>query len=291
MPTPIHSPSARPHLRLFLLSILIAPIAFAAELPLLYLKESGDGPKSNVWQGAVKYLPGSDEQTPETYELDTKVQITRRELIPINRNKTYRLSGAFRSASQNPPASAYFGVIMYDADKKMITMQQVGVFPETDLTLPKNVHERDTRILLPLSQKWLDTPYKAIAFHAKSDLSDLPNFRISPRVIALEAMDENFMEAVLQKPLDAAYPAGTNLRLHIPWATPLYWIADEWVPTEWKTYSQNISGEAPSGTPTDQFWKGTRYVRVLVQLGNWNRVPEEGARLLFKDISFSEISP
>jgi hypothetical protein len=49
-----------------------------------------------------------------------------------------------------------------------------------------------------------------------------------------------------------------------------------------------MHGIAKSGTPIDKFWAGTKYVRVFVWFGNWNRKPEKGAKLLVDDIKFTE---
>jgi hypothetical protein len=58
------------------------------------------------------------------------------------------------------------------------------------------------------------------------------------------------------------------------------------MPAEWKQFSTAMSGEAQSGAPGDKFWPGTKYVRVFVWFGNYDKIPKEGARLLVDDITF-----
>lgn len=213
------------------------------------------------------------------------------ELIPVDPAKTYRLEGWLRSADQENPASADFGVIMYDENKRAIKINSVAAKADSGSELLEAAEKGATQIVVARSESWLSLSGNVVAFGAKNDLSDLPNFSISPRIKSVEARGDKALVATLAGPLNASYTAGTKVRLHAPWGAHLYWIAKGWVPAEWQRYETVLSGEAASGTPKDAFWKGTRWVRVFVQLGNWNYIPKKGARLLFDDISFAEIAP
>ncbi|HWL51538.1 MAG TPA: hypothetical protein VNQ90_03835 [Chthoniobacteraceae bacterium] len=283
---------------------LLAACLFSAFLPSLAaqpvnLLKAGD---AETDAGLAKFIrkPGEGRNGGAAYELSvpesyTTGRIAERVVFPeriaIDPAKTYRLEGWLRSADGENLASAYFGVIMYDANQRAIAIRNVAPLKDTESELLEAVPEGATEVVVARSERWLSLTHRAIAFGAQSDLSDLPNFNVTPKLKEVVARDDKALVATLSQPMERAYPAGTKVRLHTPWPAHLYWIANEWVPLEWKRYETVLTGEAPSGTPKDAFWKGTRYVQVFVQLGNWNRIPKKGARLLFDDISFTEIAP
>jgi hypothetical protein len=49
-----------------------------------------------------------------------------------------------------------------------------------------------------------------------------------------------------------------------------------------------LQGISKFGTPANQFWKGTKYVKPFFDFGNWDRIPPKGARLLVDDITFTK---
>lgn len=219
-----------------------------------------------------------------------RVKITSPNWISIDPGKTYSLEGLFRSASCEKPASAYFGLIMYDKDKRPIYLAHVSTHPTTTAELAEAVEAGQKSLVVSRAETWPGVEYGAIAFGAKDDMSDLPNFSTSPQIDGVVRQDGTDKFTVkLKEPLQAAYPAGTQVRLHEPWTQPLFWVANEWVPSTWKKYEVKIGGEASFGAPMNQFWHGTRYVRVFFELGNWDKVPEDGAKLQCQDISFSEL--
>ena len=56
------------------------------------------------------------------------------EWIPVDPNKRYTLSGWFKSVGKEP-SNLYFGYICFDADKKLIAPEQVGIVGDTETTL------------------------------------------------------------------------------------------------------------------------------------------------------------
>jgi len=209
-------------------------------------------------------------------------------LVPIDPKKTYELSAYMRSVDGENPASANFGVIMYDKHQRPIQLCNVDAFTETQTELLAPVVKGDQEVRVADAASWQKYEHARIAFHAKKNLSDLPNFNLSP-IFSKTEKTEGGWKVVFKEPLDADYPQGTAVRLHLPWTPGLYWVADEWVPTQWKKYATTLHGEASVGTPIDQFWAGARYVRIMVRLGNWNRVPRPGAQLLVDEVRFREV--
>ncbi len=225
------------------------------------------------------------------FELSEKRTTTFSRMIPVDPAKHYRLSAWMRSGDPALPASANFGLSMYDAEKRFIALCHVRVFEGTQTTLPEAAPKGSTRLLVADASAWADHAKAArIAFNAEPDYRDLPNFQLSPPLGELKRTERGW-EATLATPLEADYPEGTPIRLHGRWNASLYWIANDWVPPQWTEYATVLHGEAASGVPKDQFWAKTRYVRVNVRFGNWDRIPKEGARLLVDDIVFQEMAP
>ncbi len=239
------------------------------------------------WKGMVKLNNQIKHSGDSCFELYGKyaTEITCKQMIPIDLGKTYRLSVWLRTLDEQLPASANFGLRMYDKDKNPININNVTVYPNTETTLAADAVKGEKELFVVKNVEWLKAKNSAIAFNSETNYRDLPNFAVS-RVDKIVDEGERY-KVTLQGALGKAYPAGTKVRQHSPWGAPLYWVADNWMPTTWKQFSTILRGESQSGTPSDKFWKGTKYVRVFVWFGNWNRIPEEGARLLVDDIKFT----
>lgn len=209
-----------------------------------------------------------------------------KDFIPVNPNNTYTLSCFMRSQNADKPASGYLGLRMYDKDKKAINHCNVGVYPDTQNELATAANSGDRHLLVKQNPNWLKIKQAKIAFNAPADYSDLPSFDLSAQVAEITP-DGDRLKVTLKSPLKQAYPAGTAVRLHSPWSAPLYGIAKGWMPTEWKEFKTVLNGESEHGTPRDKFWRGTKYVKPFIWFGNWDKKPEEGARLLVDDIRFT----
>ena len=205
-------------------------------------------------------------------------------MIPVDLDKTYKLSAWMRTLDKRFPASAFFGLRMYDKDKRPININNVAVCPATETTLAAAAAKDMKELSVVKNVEWLKVASSAVAFNIEDNYQDLPNSEVFH---VDKIIDENVRyKVILRTPLKKAYPEGTKVRLHSPWDVPLYFVAEGWMPTEWKQFSTTIKGEAKSGIPKDKFWRGTKYVRVFAWFGNYDRIPEKDARLLVDDISF-----
>ena len=242
-----------------------------------------------AWEGMVKVNAEVKRAGAGSFELfgEYTTSLIAKEFIPVAPDKTYVLSSWLRSLAEQPPASANFGLRMYDKDKRPIHINNVSVCPNTATKLAVAAAPGATELLLVRPAGFVAPEFSTVAFHATDDFSDLPNFDLSPEVTTL-AEEGDRVRLTLKAPLEKDYPAGTPVRLHSPWGAPCYWIADGWLPTDWKEFTTTFRGEARTGTSIDQFWRGTRYVRPFVWFGNYNRTPKSGARLLADDIRFTE---
>lgn len=240
------------------------------------------------WEGMVKVNKQLKHSGDGCFELYGKyrTELLYSKLIPVDVNEEYNLSAWMRTLDERYPASAYLGLYMYDKNKKVINIHNVGIHPDTETTLAKDVHKGSKELHVIKNPKWTKVPYKAVAFNVESQYQDLPNYNISPQIENIIDDGEQY-KVVLKTPMNEAYPAGTKVRLHFPWGMPFLYGASGWMPAEWKEFSISLKGEAQSGNVRDQFWRGTKYVRVFIWFGNWNRKPESEARLLVDDINFS----
>ena len=209
--------------------------------------------------------------------------------IPIDPSKTYKLSGYFKSIGKDQ-GRCYLGLVMYNAKKRSIPRNSISVYKGTLTELAEDVKAGDKVIKLKDCSKWQKTGLnrKTIAWNAKKDFSDLPNYTISSILVKLEKKGD-IWEATLKKPVKKNYPAGTQVREHYTGGGYSY-IAAAYkpVPTEWKKYTGTVKGIAKYGAPSKQFWPGTKYVKVVV-IANYRAKKDSDCKTLFDDISLEEV--
>jgi hypothetical protein len=168
-----------------------------------------------------------------------------KEMVPVEAGKKYVVSGEFRLV--NPPAKApkiYFGFYPCNADGKEISYLHATIASKNILTVVKDVKAGDTSITLKGLPQWAPSQYCYVAFNAKEDKSDLPNFDVSP-ALDWKNMKKNAdgsYDIPMKKPFAKAYAAGTSARLHQAGASFVYAgfrsVAGEWVKfsKEFKTF-------------------------------------------------------
>jgi hypothetical protein len=208
-----------------------------------------------------------------------------KKFIPIDPAKTYTLTCYLRSLDPENPASAFMGVYMFDKNKQRININNVAVIKGTESELTAPAVKGSKEIIVKKNPKYLKFKHWAVAFNAQTNYSDLPNFDLSSRGKAMKVEGDKII-LILRSPLKKSYQAGTRIRLHSPWGAPFYWVAQGWMPGEWKKFSTTMKGIADYGTPRNRFWKGTKYVKPFVWFGNYNKKPKPGAKLLIDDFTF-----
>jgi len=278
-----------------------------------------DGDEPQVWSGMVRPTTEIKRDGESSYELYGPYQTGLKavEPIPVHADRRYELSAWMRSLDAETPASAFMGLHMLDEEKRPITIKNVKVYPGTETVLAEDAHAGATEITVVRNDAWLKYKHVAVAFHVAADYSDLPNRTVSPKIKAVHEEDERprpaFLSELEQSAVDRetsstitsvrekedrlrvvflsglkqSYPAGTSVRLHLPWGAPFYWAAKGWIPASWTRYSAVLEGWARLGTPADRFWRGTAYVQPFVWFGNYNKTPAEEARLYVETIRFT----
>lgn len=273
-----------------LIAVLAAGLAGCLSIPENGKREENliDWGYPDEWTGKVllnKEVKRGGEFSFETFgKYPTRTDF--KEFIPIDPESSYTLTGFMRSLDPEQPASGYMGLYMFDKDKRLIAIVNVAAFPETESVLVADAVKGVLEIIVENNENYSKHQHCAVAFNIEDSYGDLPNYDMSPKVKEITPTDDGKLKIVLTSPLRKSYPAGCRVRLHSPWGAPFYWAAQGWMTGEWKEFSVTLNGIADSGTPNNKFWKGTRYVKPFIWFGNWNRRPEEGARLLVDDISF-----
>ncbi len=248
-----------------------------------------DGKDASAWQGMVLINRDIKRSGEGSYELFGKypTEMISKEMFAIDPERTYTLSCWMRSLSEELPASAYMGLRLYDKDKKAINICHVASTPDSETSLLKEAKKGDKELLLAANPKWPDKVNGHIAFDCQSNYQDLPNFNLALIEQVERDKDGKTLRVLLKKALTRGYPPNTQVRLHSPYGAPFYWAAQGWMPAQWKHFTWELTGRATAGAGGSKFWPGTKYARFFIWFGNWDRIPQEGARLLVDDISFS----
>lgn len=249
--------------------------------------------QASSWRGKVEYAKKYERGRGPCFVLygNYPTPLIYKEFIPVDAAKTYVLKGSFRTLDPALPASGYMGLELYDAQKRKLCFYNVHVHKNTESEVI-SAKKGDNFMIVKMNPVWPKVKYCAVAFNAKKDFSDIPNFDISPYCNKISADADGNLRVEFRGKLKKDYPAGTPVRLHAPWGTTLYHLASGWMPSgDGKDFTRTLSGVMDTpGTPSVKFWKGTKYVRPFIWFGNWNRRPKKGAKLLIDGFTFEEIS-
>ena len=244
------------------------------------------------WHGKVEYAKDHERGKGPCFVLYGKypTPLIYKTFIPVEADKTYVLKASFRTLDPALPASGYMGLKLYDAQKRKLCFNNVSVQRDTDSEVV-SAKKGDKFLIVKMNPKWQKSKYCAVAFNARKDFSDIPNFDVSPQCGKMSVTSDGYLKVELRGKLKKDYPAGTPVRLHAPWGTTMYYLASGWMPAgEGKDFISKISGiKDTPGTSSVNFWKGTKYVRPFIWFGNWNRIPKKGAKLLIDGFSFERL--
>ena len=167
--------------------------------------------------------------------------------IAIDPSHKYKLSLEYRKVPGSKSEGRFYcGPANFDAQGREITCD--SLFPvvgsETVLAMPLKPGDRVVKI--KDGSKW-QAKYGRIAFHVKSDLSDLPNFDL----LRFSAMKKTgyMWELALYAPATKAVPAGTPVRNHLDGATYRYIVGNTLPGNEWKKVERVVEGVSRDNVP------------------------------------------
>ena len=178
---------------------------------------------------------------------------------PVKLNPAAKYTLTF-DMKQNGTAKAfpvYGGFYCYNKTGRLITHESVYYTEASFTELAKDAKVGDRSITVKDGSMWKkDTQ---VAFNAKKDKSDIPNYDIAKYTTKIEKQGDVWVIS-LSTPLKKAYAAGTNVRQHLSGGYIYSSIVR--VPTsDWKTYTGTINGK--------DMWVGSVTIRPIIML-NWN---------------------
>ena len=166
--------------------------------------------------------------------------------------------------------SVFFGVLMYDAQKRPI--KRWNVFPDkgTWTELAKACSAEDKVLKVRDALAWKTGAGFVMAFDQKENE---PNFDVSPLGIAEIKQEGNHWRIVLNEPCGLAFPAGTPVVENRDGGNGIFPAVNAVISNEWTEIKGTIGPR--------QWWPGTKYVSVAILP---RRAGDSGA-LLIDDVS------
>ena len=139
-----------------------------------------------------------------------------RQVMEIDGNKdTLQITA---DVSADKPVQVYLGLIPADKNWKEFYFRNTGCVPGTFTVLAGNLVKNSDKVVLKGIVPFKKSGY--LAFNAKADNSDLPNFQLE-RIKSVSTENGNTI-VTLAKRIRRSYPAGTAVRCHVDGPTYLY---------------------------------------------------------------------
>jgi len=250
----------------------VVPLSFMAAARFGFAADRTPSPRKNDPGGISSTAPVMPSANPlldkMCFPCKGPTTLKGSEWIPIDPNKRYTLSGWFKSVGKEP-SNLYFGYICFDADKKLIAPEQVGIVGDTETTLYEDCKKGDTLIKVAHAFKWKENSHACVAFEVddSGQYTDLPNRKLSGFGILKLVEKDGYWEVRLNEPCGRAYPAGTKVREHLAGPAYLYCAAAaQAVPAEWTQYSGSVMGLSEAGAGNVRWWQGTKYAKLVLLL-------------------------
>ena len=176
---------------------------------------------------------------------------------PVKYDPAAKYTLTFEAKTTAKVFPLYGGFYCYNKTGRLITHESVYYTEASFTELAKDAKVGDRSITVKDGSKWKkDTQ---VAFNAKKDKSDIPNYDIAKYTTKIEKQGDVWVIS-LSAPLKKAYAAGTNVRQHLSGGYIYSSIVR--VPTsDWKTYTGTIDGK--------YMWVGSVTIRPILML-NWN---------------------
>jgi len=209
--------------------------------------------------------------------------------IPINPELAYRLEGSFKAAPGSEGTAVFMALKYSDEQGEQISNFGIIPVPGTETVLKSYATAGELEVLLENSgQNWPDEGVFAVAFEAKSDLSDIPNHNVFK--ISSVSIEEDGLRVSLEEPLTKDFPADTPMRWH-QLADPV--IAGTTPSGNWDEHSLTVRGSASPGDSRQvlrtSIWPGAAAVQITLGFKERESV-EQGREIWVDDIRLIEIT-
>ncbi len=209
---------------LFVLTLLCAGLLMAQETTsLMDLK---------LWSSPFKTATITQKGDAIVVKGSSEVSINTR--FTCDPEALYKFSAMIRSDVKK--GSVRMALRMFDSRKREIAVVHYANKNDSLTEVVENAPKGATMLKLKDISKWNKALYGncGLAFNAKEDFSDLPNFMIVPLQIADVKQEEGFVTLNLKRPITVDLRAGTKVRQHYyggaSYYTPFVPIATEWKP-------------------------------------------------------------
>jgi len=158
--------------------------------------------------------------------------------ITVDPAKKYKVSVKVKQLGE-VPALIYIGFVPYDAKNRTIGPQHGSNNTKGSATTLTAVVPKGAKSLtVKDASKWKKGPHHYVAFNAKDDMSDIPNYALAGTITKIEKTGDVYTIS-FKKPLRVSYPVGTKVRQHRSGATYIYTKAGKspkkWA--DWKGYA------------------------------------------------------
>lgn len=206
--------------------------------------------------GAMKIVRRGWGYAPDKFEIDPEA--------------TYEVSVMIKAPVGQKPANILLSTRFYDENDHEFDPSSVEVIEGSHTTLVEDAKAGQDSILIAQAPDDATKP-DAIMFHAKADLSDLPNHDLARIEVNREkrirdiTREANGYRVKLRAPLKKDYAAGTGVRAH---RYQDYVCKKAPLTEQWTRCSFLIQGQALAGQPERyKFWHGARQIRLAIFLG------------------------
>ena len=196
--------------------------------------------------------------------------------IKVNPEKKYVISAKIKQFGEKP-AYVWIGFLPYNAKGRSILSQHGFYTTKGSFTSLASAAVKGAKtITLKDASKWNKKKHYYVAFKAKKDMSDIPNFDVSDMISKIDKTGDVYT-VTLKYPLKKAYPAGTMVRQHRSAGTYIYMKSGK-APAEWTVWK----GKPAQG----KILRKATFIRPMVMI-NVKKGSKSGA--LFTDFMLEEL--
>jgi hypothetical protein len=230
-------------------------------------KANAEDLKKFSWKPQLMKVDGKDVFA--TRPKGTWQRFVLKKKIKVDPAKKYVISVKLKQTGEKP-VKVWIGFVPTTEKGRFIAPANVCNSNASMTTLAESAVKGTKTIKVKDASKWKKGRHYYIAFNAKKDMSDLPNFGLSSMISKIE---QNTI--TLTSPLKKAYPADTQVRQHRSGGTYVYTKSGD-VPKEWKVWKGR-------SVKKGNFRKGT-YIQPVVLF----RIPKDGS-VIFDEIVVEEL--
>ena len=233
------------------------------------------------WNRARDFAPTADGGL----KVAVSAKIRARNPIHLDPKKKYRFSLKIRTAPGSQPAGFYMIFEPTTEEGRTISMHNVTNIRGSEAKLAADTDPgSDTVLVTPVNHRyWTAASGWRLCFDAADDLSDLPNYSVSPVFKKVAKLPDGNVQVTLRSPVKIAAKAGSPVRIHAGGAYIYVGVMGK-TPAEWTEMSGEVGGIRP-GWSNKTFPVGTAMFFPAI-LANWG---SRDTAFEIKDVKVEEL--